>query len=109
MKSIGALLAIDRMNLQERCDWPSERQRARNCGSERTDAARPARPGDVLPPGWPNSKVIERFDLINLVTSADRVFVTYEGRNTNGHRFRNTEILSIRGQHIVDRWRAGRR
>ena len=51
---------------------------------------------------WPNSKVIERFDLINLVTDADRVFVTYEGRNTNCHRFRNTEILTIRGQHIVD-------
>ena len=32
----------------------------------------------------------------------DRVFVTYEGRNTNGRRFRNTEILTIRDQHIVD-------
>jgi ketosteroid isomerase-like protein len=51
---------------------------------------------------WPNSKVIERFDSINLVPDADRVFVTYEGCNTNGHRFRNTEILTIRGQHIVD-------
>jgi ketosteroid isomerase-like protein len=51
---------------------------------------------------WPNSKVIEGFDFINLVTDADRVFVTYEGRNTNGHRFRNTEILTIRDQHIVD-------
>jgi ketosteroid isomerase-like protein len=51
---------------------------------------------------WPNSKVIERFDFINLVTDADRVFVTYEGRHTNGSRFRNTEILTIRGRHIVD-------
>jgi ketosteroid isomerase-like protein len=51
---------------------------------------------------WPNSKVIERFDVINLVTDADRVFVTYEGRKTNGERFRNTEILTIRDQHIVD-------
>jgi hypothetical protein len=51
---------------------------------------------------WPNSKVIEGFDFVHLVTDADRVFVTYEGRNTNGHRFRNTEILIIRGQHIVD-------
>jgi hypothetical protein len=39
---------------------------------------------------WPNSEVIERFDFAHLVTDADRVFVTYEGRNTNGHRFRNT-------------------
>ena len=51
---------------------------------------------------WPNSKVIEGFDFIHLVTNADRVFVTYEGRNTDGRRFRNTEILTIRNQHIVD-------
>jgi len=51
---------------------------------------------------WPNSKTIAWFDFINLVTDADRVFVTYEGRNTNGHRFRNTEILTIRDAQIVD-------
>jgi len=51
---------------------------------------------------WPNSEVIEGFDFIHLVTDADRVFVTYEGRNTDGRRFRNTEILTIRDQHIVD-------
>ena len=27
---------------------------------------------------WPNSKTIERFDFVNLVTDGDRVFVTYE-------------------------------
>ena len=51
---------------------------------------------------WPNSNTIAWFEFINLVTDADRVFVTYEGRNTNGHRFRNTEILTIRDAHIVD-------
>ena len=51
---------------------------------------------------WPVSKTIDGFDFINLVTDADRVFVTYEGRNTNGHRFRNTEIFTIREKHIVD-------
>jgi ketosteroid isomerase-like protein len=51
---------------------------------------------------WPNSKVIEAFDLVHLVPDGDRVFVTYEGRNTNGHRFRNTEILTIRDRHIVE-------
>ena len=30
------------------------------------------------------AKVIDRFDLINLMTNGDRVFVTYGGRNTNG-------------------------
>ena len=43
---------------------------------------------------WPNSKVIEGFDFVHFVTDADRVFVTYEGRNT--------EILTIRDQHIVE-------
>jgi hypothetical protein len=51
---------------------------------------------------WPTSEVIERFDFVYLVTDGDRVFVTYEGRNTNGTRFRNTEILTIRDQHIVE-------
>jgi ketosteroid isomerase-like protein len=51
---------------------------------------------------WPNSEAIEGFDFVHLVADGDRVFVTYEGRNTNGHRFRNTEILTIRNQHIVD-------
>ena len=51
---------------------------------------------------WPNSKQIEAFDLLHLLTDADRVFVTYEGLSTNGHRFRNTEILTIRDHQIVD-------
>jgi len=51
---------------------------------------------------WPNSKTIAGFEFINLVPDGDRVFVTYEGRNTNGHRFRNTEILTIRDAQIVD-------
>jgi ketosteroid isomerase-like protein len=51
---------------------------------------------------WPNSKTIAGFDFINVVTDGDRVFVTYEGRGTNGHRFRNSEILTIRNQQIVD-------
>src|ERR1044072_7019264 len=51
---------------------------------------------------WPNSEVIEGFDFIHVVPDAERVFVTYEGRNTNGRRFRNTEILTIRNEHIVE-------
>jgi hypothetical protein len=51
---------------------------------------------------WPNSKTIDAFTFINLVTDGDRVFVTYEGGNTNGRRFRNTEILTIRNELIVD-------
>jgi len=51
---------------------------------------------------WPGSAKIDGFEFVNLVTDGDRVFVTYVGRNTDGRRFRNTEILTIRDQHIVD-------
>jgi hypothetical protein len=50
---------------------------------------------------WPNSQRINAFDYINLVAGGDLVFVTYEGSNVDGGRFRNTEILTIRGQKIV--------
>ena len=51
---------------------------------------------------WPNSKTIAGFEFIHLVPDGDRVFVTYEGRNNNGHRFRNTEIVTVRDAQIVD-------
>lgn len=50
---------------------------------------------------WPNSKMTEGFDFIHLVPDGDRVFVTYEGRAA-GRRFRNTEILTIRGGQITE-------
>jgi ketosteroid isomerase-like protein len=51
---------------------------------------------------WPNSATIASFDFFHLVPDGERVFVTYEGRSTAGHRFRNTEIVTIRGRQIVD-------
>ena len=51
---------------------------------------------------WPGNVRIEGFDFIHLISDDDRVFVTYVGRNTDGRRFRNTEILTIRDQQIVD-------
>jgi ketosteroid isomerase-like protein len=51
---------------------------------------------------WPNSQRIEGFDFIHLFAEGDKVFVTYEGRSTDGQRFRNTEILTVRGDQIVD-------
>lgn len=50
---------------------------------------------------WPNSETTEGFDFIHLVPDGDRVFVTYEGR-AGGHRFRNTEIVTIRGDQIIE-------
>jgi hypothetical protein len=51
---------------------------------------------------WPNSGTINRFDFINLVPNRDRVFVTYEGRHADGQGFRNTEIVTVRNNQIVD-------
>jgi ketosteroid isomerase-like protein len=51
---------------------------------------------------WPNSKTAEAFEYVNLVEDGDRVFVTYEARNTGGHRFRNTEILTFRNGRLVE-------
>jgi ketosteroid isomerase-like protein len=52
---------------------------------------------------WTNSERIAGFEFINLVANGDQVFVTYEGRRpSNGGRFRNTEILSIRDGQIVN-------
>ena len=64
-------------------------------------ARQPARPR-YFARCWPNSATIASFDFFHLVPDGERVFVTYEGRSTAGHRFRNTEIVTIRGRQIVD-------
>jgi len=51
---------------------------------------------------WPNSETLTGFDFINLVVDRDRVFVTYEGHQANGRMFRNTEIVTVRQNQIVD-------
>lgn len=51
---------------------------------------------------WPNSETIADFRFVHLVEDDDRVFVTYEGEATSGRRFRNTEILTIRGGRILE-------
>jgi ketosteroid isomerase-like protein len=51
---------------------------------------------------WPNSQRISGFEFIHLVALGRRVFVVYEGRNLDGHIFRNTEILTILDSKIVD-------
>lgn len=51
---------------------------------------------------WPNCERISAFDYIRLVVDGSVVFVTYEGSNVDGSRFRNTEILTVREQQIVE-------
>ncbi|MES2826389.1 MAG: nuclear transport factor 2 family protein [Pseudomonadota bacterium] len=51
---------------------------------------------------WPNSQHIVKFEFISVLPHGDKVFVTYEGTHTNGKGFRNTEILTVRQQKIVE-------
>ena len=51
---------------------------------------------------WPNNERIVSFDFIRLVADKDEVLVTYEGRNTDGKCFRNSEVLTIREGKIVE-------
>src|SRR5437016_14244396 len=51
---------------------------------------------------WPNSEMMKGFEFIHLIVDRDRVFVTYEGHQANGRMFRNTEIVTVRQNQIVD-------
>ena len=51
---------------------------------------------------WKNSETIAGFKFVNLVSEGEQVFVTYEGQNTTGKRFRNTEIMTVRDGKIVE-------
>jgi len=49
---------------------------------------------------WPNAGITDRFDYVRLIEHDDEVIVTYELTKTDGHRFRNTEILSFEGEKL---------
>jgi ketosteroid isomerase-like protein len=51
---------------------------------------------------WPNSQHIKKFEFTHILTHGDQVFVTYKGTSNNGEGFRNTEILTIRQEKIVE-------
>ena len=51
---------------------------------------------------WPNSEKITSFDFLRVVPHGNDVLVTYEARTVDGERFRNTEVLTIRGSQIVN-------
>jgi ketosteroid isomerase-like protein len=50
---------------------------------------------------WPNSESIQAFEFKRLAEVGDEVLVTYEGTKMDGHRFRNTEILTFAGDKIT--------
>jgi ketosteroid isomerase-like protein len=49
---------------------------------------------------WPNAELIQAFEIQRLVEAGDEVIVTYESTKTDGHRFRNTEVLTFEGDKI---------
>ena len=51
---------------------------------------------------WPNHTAIVDFRFVRMVANGDEVIVTYEGTNTSGGVFRNTEILTINNGKIVE-------
>ncbi|HEX6712649.1 MAG TPA: nuclear transport factor 2 family protein [Thermoleophilaceae bacterium] len=50
---------------------------------------------------WPNAQLIAGYDFVRLVEAGDEVIVTYEAAKTDGKRFRNTEVLTFRGDQII--------
>jgi ketosteroid isomerase-like protein len=51
--------------------------------------------------GWPNRRYTESFDHIYQVEEGDRAFIVYEARTTNGKRFHNAEIHTVRDGKLV--------
>lgn len=52
---------------------------------------------------WPGAGQGQEFEFARMVVSGDEVIVTYELTHRDGHRGRNTEVLTFRDERI---WRA---
>jgi ketosteroid isomerase-like protein len=50
---------------------------------------------------WPNSETTASFEIKYLAEDGDQVFVTYEAKSSGGKHFRNTEVLTIRGEQVA--------
>jgi ketosteroid isomerase-like protein len=50
---------------------------------------------------WPNANLIEGYDFVRLVENDAEVIVTYEASESDGKRFRNTEVLTFNGDQIA--------
>jgi ketosteroid isomerase-like protein len=50
---------------------------------------------------WPNAQSVTDFSFERLFERGDEVVVTYEATRTDGSRFRNTEILTFRGDKLT--------
>jgi len=50
---------------------------------------------------WPNSQMIANFEFVHLAAADDQVFATYVGTASDGRRFRNTEVHTVRDGKIA--------
>ena len=50
---------------------------------------------------WPGNEHFEAFEIIHEAEDGEHAFVTYEARMTSGHRFRNTEVNTVRNGKLV--------
>ena len=51
---------------------------------------------------WPNSETTRSLDLKRVVSDGATVFVTYELTHKEGHRLRNSEVLTVRGSQVIE-------
>jgi hypothetical protein len=49
---------------------------------------------------WPGAGQGQEFEFVRLVQSGDEVIVTYEVKLADGHKGRNTEVLTFRGDQV---------
>jgi ketosteroid isomerase-like protein len=49
---------------------------------------------------WPGAGRGQEFEFVRLVESGDEVIVTYEMKNTDGAKGRNTEVLTFKGDQV---------
>jgi ketosteroid isomerase-like protein len=50
---------------------------------------------------WPGAGRLQGFDLVRTIEHGDEVVVTYEATRADGSRFRNTEVLTFRGEQVT--------
>jgi hypothetical protein len=50
---------------------------------------------------WPNSALHRRFDFVHEAVDGERAFVVYEATTSDGKRFRNSEVFTVRGGKVI--------
>jgi ketosteroid isomerase-like protein len=50
---------------------------------------------------WPNAGNTASFEFERMIEAGEEVIVTYEATRKDGSRFRNTEVVTFRGDDVV--------